>query len=356
MRQTVLHDEHAALGGRIVDFQGWALPVQYVGIVQEHLHTRSRVSLFDTCHMAEFLVRGPEGMAAFDRLVSNEMTTLAVGRCRYGAILNDSAGIVDDAIAMRLSEDELYVVTNAGPYEAVAALLKAEVPGLSDETPATAKIDVQGPGSRSVLVEVGLEAAASLRYYTVCRTQWQGCDVILSRTGYTGELGFEVYLPNDRAVALWRALLAHDGVQPAGLGARDTLRTEMGYLLSGQDFDESRTPLEAGMERFVRLDREFRGRDALVAQRDRGDYPMLTGIRTSDRRAPRHGFEIQADGRTVGIVTSGTFGPSVGYGIGLAYLPRDIRAESPKNLAAGPRGLDVEPVEVPFYTAGTFRD
>lgn len=353
MQQTPLYDEHLAQGARVIDFHGWALPVQYCGIVLEHLHTRAHTALFDTCHMAEFRVRGRSALQAFDRLICNDMVNLAVGKCRYGAILDEAGGIIDDAIGMRLSDDELYVVTNAGPIEQVSPLLRQA--GARDVSGDTAKIDVQGPGSRDVLLRIGLEAAAPLRFYTVTQTEWRGHPVVLSRTGYTGELGYELYIPNEAAVALWRALLEVKDVLPAGLGARDTLRTEMGYPLSGQDFDESRTPLEAGMERFVARDKEFVGREALAAQRDRGDYSVLRGVRTPDRRAPRPGFEVKAQGTVVGAVASGTFGPSVGYGIGLAYLPRDIPQEQAGGLTAGSKDLPLAVAELPFYTGGTNR-
>lgn len=354
MRQTPLYDEHVAHGARVIDFHGWALPVQYAGIVLEHVHTRTHVALFDTCHMAEFRVRGRHPIEAFDRLVCNDMSNLPLGRCRYGAITNDSGGIIDDTIAMRLDDEELYVVTNAGPYEQVRAILSRA--GAVSVSEATAKIDVQGPESREVLARIGLEEAARLRYYTCCRTQWRNQSLVLSRTGYTGELGYEIYLPNELAVPLWRTLLEAENVLPAGLGARDTLRTEMGYPLSGQDFDESRTPLEAGMERFVAWDKAFVGREALAAQRERGDYPVLKGIRTGDRRSPRPGFEARVDGAVVGTVTSGTFGPSVGYGIGLAYLPRGMGEADSSGLTVGPKELPVTVAGLPFYTGGTSRD
>jgi aminomethyltransferase len=353
MRKTPLHDEHLALGGRVIDFHGWALPVQYVGIVQEHVHTRTNVALFDTCHMGEFVVRGQKAREAVDRLICNDTLNLPLGRCRYGAMLNDDAGIVDDTVTMRLGEDESYVVTNAGPIEEVAALMEAA--GAENVSDATAKIDVQGPGSRDVLLRLGLDAATPLRFYTACRTEWRGVPIVLSRTGYTGELGYELYMPNDLAVPLWRALLEVEGVAPAGLGARDTLRTEMGYPLSGQDFDASRTPLEAGMERFIAWDKEFVGRDALTAKKEQDDYPVITAIRTEDRRSPRPGFEVKAQGTVVGTVVSGTYGPSVGYGIGLAYLPQAIEDIHLSELTAGPKDLPIAAVELPFYTGGTCR-
>lgn len=355
MRYTPLHSEYARSGGKVVDFHGWALPVQFSGIVQEHLHTRRKTALFDCSHMGEFVITGEEAIHAFDGLVCGDMVNLAVGRCRYSAVLNAQGGMIDDVIAMRLAPEVLYAVTNGGPLEQVSALLTTAHPHIRDVSDETAKIDVQGPTSRDVLRRLGFAAVDSLRFYQATRCPWEGTDVVLSRTGYTGELGFELYVPNDRAVALWRALLEQEGVLPAGLGARDTLRTEMGYPLSGQDFDESRTPLEASMVRFIAWDKEFVGRDALMAQREHGGYDVLVAIQTDDRRAPRHGFEISADGVAVGTVTSGTFGPSVGHGIGLAYVRPDKGAPGTA-LTAGPKALPIVTATLPFYTSGTYRD
>jgi glycine cleavage system T protein (aminomethyltransferase) len=355
MRQTPLTEELAAIGGKIVDFHGWALPVQFAGIVREHEHTRTAVSIFDCSHMGEFEITGAEAVAAHDRLVISDIAKLKPGRARYGAFLNDDGGIIDDVITMKLDDDRLFVVTNAGPLEQVAAMLTAIGPGVRNVSDGTAKIDVQGPRARNLLVEAGYPLAGELNYFGMGATEWDGAPVILSRTGYTGELGFEIYLPNEKAVPLWRELGAIDGVKPAGLGARDTLRTEMGYPLSGQDVDETRTPLEAGMDFFVAWDSAFRGKEALVRQRDAGDYAVLTPIRTADRRAPRHDFEVKADGAVVGRVTSGTFGPSVGHGVGLAYLSQDC-ASPGTALTAGPRDLPIEVAEIPFYKQGTCRN
>ena len=338
-----------------MDFHGWALPVQFAGIVQEHIHTREQASLFDCSHMGEFRIPGEKAIQAYDTLVCSNVAGLRAGRARYGAILNEAGGIIDDTIALRLAPDELYVVTNAGPLDEVARLIASHVPNVENVSDATAKIDVQGPLARDALCAVGLTAARALRYFGGCRTDWRGKPVIVSRTGYTGELGYELFLPEDAAVDLWRALERVEGIAPAGLGARDTLRTEMGYPLSGQDFDASRTPLEAAMAPFIAWDTDFVGRDALRAQREQGGYQMLTAVRTMSRRAPRPEMELFHEGAPAGTVTSGTFGPSVGHGIGLAYLDGDLAAPGTK-LTMGAKGIDVETVALPFYTKGTCRE
>lgn len=354
MRTTPLYEEHLASGARMVDFHGWALPIQYTGILHEHRHTRTDVSLFDCSHMAEFRIRGEEAINRYDRLVISDISRLRVGRGRYGVLLNERGGIVDDIITIRLAEDELLVVSNAASVDAVSDKIARDNPGAENISPVTAKIDVQGPGSRDVLIEAGLRAVAALGYFDATRTTWRGIEIIVTRMGYTGELGFELYVPADIAVSVWRALSAAGGVAPAGLGARDTLRLEMGYPLSGQDFDETKTPLEASQAEFIAWDSEFPGKQELLRQRAAGDYIMLTGIRTQDRRAPRHGFDVYAAGAKVGVVTSGVFGPSVGYGIGLAYLPQEYVRPGTR-LETGPKRLPVEVAALPFYKQGTCR-
>lgn len=354
MLRTPLYDEHVALGGKIVDFNGWALPVQFAGIVHEHNHTRTKASLFDCSHMAEFRIRGDATVKAYADLVCSDPAKLRVGRSRYGALLNESGGIIDDIITMKLADDDYFVVTNAGPREKVAGILKTAGDGVEDVTDTTAKIDIQGPVARDVLVRE-LPMAAELKYFEIRPAEWSGTPILASRTGYTGEMGFELFVPNEFAVPLWRALLAHDEVEPAALGARDTLRTEVGYALSGQDFNETRTPLQARMESFVAWDTEFIGKEALARQRDQGGYQRLAAIASPDRRAPRHDMEVRQGDKIVGVVTSGTFGPSVGHGIGLAYLDEDCLEPGTK-LEAGPRNLEVTVVELPFYKDGTCRN
>lgn len=354
MRRTPLHDEHLAVGGKVIDFHGWALPVQYAGIVQEHLHTRTQASIFDCSHMGEFVIKGADAIAKYEAIVMTDVAAIKLGRGKYGAFLNADGGIIDDVITFKIAEDELYIVTNAGPLEEVSALITTGNPGAQDVSDDTAKIDIQGPMARDILIQAGMADAARLKYYELTKSTWKGKPIVLSRTGYTGELGYEIFVPNEISVDLWRDLLGREPVKPAALGARDTLRTELGMGLSGQDFDPSRTPLEARMNTFIAWNKEFTGKAALVAKRDAGGYPVLTGIRTADRRSPRHEFEVKHNGAVVGVVTSGTFGPSVGHGIGLAYVPESLAVPGVK-LTAGPKDLEIETVELPFYKHGTCR-
>lgn len=353
MRQTPLHGEHVTRGARMMDFYGWDLPLQFEGIIEEHLHTRSKVSLFDCCHMGEFLLKGSRAVTCLEGIVFNDMTRLKVGRCRYSNILDVCGGIVDDIIAMKLAEDELFVVTNAGPLEKVTRILH-RVCNAQDLSADTAKIDVQGPLSRDVLAEAGFPEVRDMKYFSVCRSRWRDRDIIISRSGYTGELGYEFYVPNELAAPLWRLLLENAEVKPAGLGARDTLRLEMGYALYGQDVDESHTTLEAGMEKFIDWDSDFNAKELLLMQRQTGKYKVRMGVRSLDRRAPRHGFEVYYQGKPVGMVTSGSYGPSVGYGVGMAYVPVDLSTPGTR-FTAGPKKMEIVAEEFPFYKGGTFR-
>jgi len=354
MRRTALYEEHVAAGGKMVDFHGWNLPIQYKGIIPEHRHTRSEVALFDCSHMGEFLLKGAKAIRTLENMVFNDMLCLRVSRCRYTSLLDVCGGIIDDVIAMKLAEDELFVVTNAGPLDKVSRIM-ARLCFAEEQSDQLSKIDVQGPKSREVMLRLGFSAIAPLKYFQACRMQWRGADLIVSRAGYTGELGYEVFLPNELAPALWRELMAEPEVAPAGLGARDTLRLEMGYTLYGVDVDESHTTLEAGMGRFIDWDSEFNAREYLELQRDMGRYKVRTGIRSFSRSAPRPGNEVYHDGKPVGSVTSGTYGPSVGYGIGMAYIPVELAAAGTR-LTVEPKELPVETVEFPFYRDGSLRD
>lgn len=354
MQKTPLYDEHLRIGGKIVDFNGWALPIQFAGIVKEHVHTRTRVSIFDCSHMGEYTIHGTDAIAKYDREIISDVSKIPIGRCRYGAILNEQGGILDDLITFRMGPQELYVVTNAGPLEAVTARLCDGNSGAKHVSYETAKIDVQGPLAREMVLRAGFKEAETLKYFNATWTTWRGHRVLLSRTGYTGELGYELFMDNDLAVEMWRLFLDMPEVEPAALGARDTLRTEVGYNLSGQDFDSTWTPLESGMESFIAWDTEFVGKAALEKKRASSDYPRLVGIVTHTKQKPQHGFEVKHEGRVVGEVTSGTYGPTVGHGVGLARVPAKLSASGTK-LTVGPRDLEIEVTPPPFYKDGTCR-
>ncbi len=354
MLHTPLYEVYETHGAKVVDFHGWALPLQFKGIVEEHLHTRNAAGLFDCSHMGEFLFQGKDSIAALDQYVFGDFTGLKPGRCRYSALMHDDGGIIDDCVALRLDEDSLYLVTNAGPLDEVTRLLCNPAVGAENLCNDTAKIDIQGPVARDVLLSIGFDAVKSMRYWEGLRLNWKDVSVIITRGGYTGELGYELFVQKEHAEELWRLLVAHPAVEPAGLGARDTLRLEMGYLLNGQDITPERTPLEAGLERFIDWNKDFRAREVLKRQYDSGNFSLVTAIRSNDRRAPRQGFSVKESGNEIGVVSSGTFSPSTGCGIGLAMLPRKYSTPG-ITLTAGPRDIPVTTTSLPFYTKGTCR-
>ena len=353
MKQTSLYPVYGELGAKTADFAGWVLPLQFAGAVAEHLQVRTGAGIFDCSHMGEFLVTGRRAIEMLGYLTVSDLPGLPPGRCRYTVLLNELGGIIDDIVALRLDEDRLFVVTNAGPLDQVSGILAA-IPGVEDLSAHTAKIDVQGPLSLEVLRSMGCQAAGQLAYWTGMETELLNASLRITRGGYTGELGYELFLPAEMAVTVWNRLLEDDRVAPCGLVARDTLRTEVSYPLSGQDFGPDVTPLEAGMERFIHWDHVFPGRERMIRMRDAGNYARLVPVVSADRRAPRHGFEVRLSGRPVGEVTSGTFGPSLGTGVGLARVAPEAAAPGTR-LKAGPRDLDLEVLVPPAYQKGTCR-
>ncbi|MFA6929533.1 MAG: glycine cleavage system aminomethyltransferase GcvT, partial [Lentisphaeria bacterium] len=247
---TPLLARHLGLGARMVPFGGWNMPVQYSeGILAEHKHCREHVALFDICHMGEFRIRGNKAAADLDRILGRSVLNQAIGSCRYNFLLNEAGGVLDDLIVYRLGENEFYLVVNAGPRAGDAVWLQKYLSSdtsFCDESDATGKLDLQGPEAADVLLRLGVAKESLPAYYHWQYLHVQGVPVLLSRTGYTGELGYELYFPAEKAEFLWDCLLQDASVKPAGLGARDTLRLEMGYPLYGHEMDAATSPLEAG--------------------------------------------------------------------------------------------------------------
>jgi aminomethyltransferase len=321
--KTPLYETHLALGAKMAPFGGWMMPIQYQGILAEHAHTRQGVSVFDICHMGEFMLQTDSALSSFDRVITQDISSMPFGACRYGFMLNEQAGILDDLIVYRISNSGWMLVVNAATTSTDLAHLKNNLSAgccLEDISSKMAKLDVQGPQSLEVLKNIFGQGIAKLNYYTFAEFKIFDQSCILSRTGYTGELGYEIYIANDHAGKLWELLLKDPRVKPAGLGCRDTLRLEMSYPLYGQDLDTHHTPLAAGLEKFVDFSKDFIGRDALIKQKDNGFPEHLIYFQADSRRSPRHGFAIFDQGRKIGMVTSGSFSPSLGVGIGMGYI------------------------------------
>lgn len=356
-RKTPLYDIHVQRGARVVDFAGFAMPLQYEGIVAEHQRVRSQVGLFDVSHMGEIRVRGPEAIDVVNRLITNDLRRIDNGRAQYTCLCAEDGGIVDDMIVYRLADDDVLICANASNRDADLAHILERARGdaeIRDEGDAWAQIAVQGPNAPELLRRV-FGRAYSPRPFRATWVAFDGAEALLATTGYTGEKGAEIYVPNASAVAMWERLERDGedlGVAPIGLGARDTLRLEMGYCLYGNDIDRTTSPLEAGLGWVTRLDKaEFVGRDALLAQQAAGVTRRLVGVEVFDRGIPRAGCEVRSGGRAVGAVTSGTRSPSTGRAIGLAYVEVAL-AEPGTELAIDIRGKQ-KPARItppPFFT------
>jgi len=357
--RTALYDRHVAADARIVDFAGYAMPIQYRGIVDEHRRVRSTAGLFDVSHMGEFFLSGSSALESLERITTNRAAALVDGRVQYSAMCYETGGFIDDLLVYRLGDSYMLVVNAANKAKDLDWVTSHLLPGTEfrDASDETALIALQGPRSEDVLAAVGAGSFSSLGYYYAARGDVAGRTALVSRTGYTGEDGFEIYCKPEDAATIWDALL--DGgvpldVEPVGLGCRDTLRLEMGYALYGNDIDDSRTPAEAGLMWITKLKKgDFIGRDAIVQQRTAGLTERLVGFELEGRGVPRHGHAIISGGETVGGVTSGTFSPSLERGIGMGYLA--VGVHGPLEIGVRNRRLKAKLVDLPFYKEGSVR-
>jgi aminomethyltransferase len=360
LKRTPLYDIHRALGAKIVPFAGYEMPVQYpTGITAEHKAVRERCGLFDVSHMGEFIVTGPQAIDFVQYVTTNDVAKLAVGQVHYSTILNDRGTIEDDCLVYRYA-DHLMMVVNASNIEKDHAHISrhlsrfdAQLENRSDEI---ALLALQGPQAAEILRNFTATDLSKIGYYHFTEGLVAGSPAVLSRTGYTGEDGFELYVENRYAVLIWEAFVATGRVTPAGLGARDTLRLEMGMALYGNDIDDTTTPIEANLGWLVKLAKgDFVGRDALVRQKESGVPRKLVGFIPDDKRSiARHGYGIVFDGAPSGEVRSGTMSPSLGYPIGTCYLPTSGAREG-ASLEIDVRGKRVPAtaVKMPFYKEGS---
>lgn len=372
-RSTPLHDEHVALGASMTEFGGWMMPLRYGSDIAEHTAVRSAAGLFDLSHMGEIEVSGPGAGAALDHALVGWLSTLEVGRARYSMIAQEDGAVIDDLVVYRTADETFLVVANAGNAEVVLTALEERVAGFDAQvtftSPEVALVAVQGPRSAEILLSLTAaehqDAVSSLKYYAITPATVAGTDLLVARTGYTGEDGFELFVENGSAVALWRALLVAGeplGLVPAGLSARDSLRLEAGMPLYGHELDLTTTPFEAGLGRVVRLDKtdadgapvDFVGRAALEARKSSEPARVLVGLRALGRRPARAGYPVVVDASrldvVIGTVTSGAPSPTLGYPVALAYVSPEYSAAGTR-LAVDVRGRGeaVEVVETPFY-------
>lgn len=357
--QTPLYPEHIALKAKIVPFAGWEMPLQYDGILAEYQYCRNQAALFDTSHMGEFMIEGDCIQGGLDRIVTCRISDMPLKTCRYGMMLNEHGGIIDDLTVYRIAEKKWFIVINAAGIAEKAGHFRKHLTSqavFEDISKKTGKLDLQGPLSREIFTHL-VDKIGKLEYFTFDHFDLLNEKVLISRTGYTGELGYEIYFPADHLKELWKEFLKNDKVKPAGLGARDLLRLEMCYSLYGQDLNTTTTPLEAGLSRFVDFKKDFIGKEMLEAQKSSGIRQKIVCFISENRRSPRPHYKIfSEDGQKIGEVTSGIFSPSLGKGIGMGYVVGEYSTKGQKIFFGD--GKNKIPGQItlrPFYKNGSFK-
>jgi len=329
------------------------MPISYSSIVEEHNWTRSACSLFDICHMGEFVIKGDLDKTGLSKIITVNLKDMIPGKCRYGFMLNEAGGVVDDLVVYRIDRAEWMLVVNAATTDKDQAHIKKNLldkrcfKNISD---ITAKLDLQGPASGEVLKKIAGKGIGKLSYYTFGTFNILGERSIISRTGYTGELGYEIYISTDKVCDLWHIILDDKRVKPAGLGARDTLRLEMGYVLYGQDIEETTTPVEALKEKFIDFNKDFIGKAALLKQKKAGAKRNLVGFIVDSRRSPRHDYKLFSGDKKIGKVTSGSFSPSLLRGIGMGYIiPEHSKLGTEITIRNDKVEIHGQVRDIPFY-------
>ena len=361
-RKTPIYEAHVEQGGRIVDFAGYRMPVTFEGIVAEHERVRTKVGLFDVSHMGEIEIEGPGAAEFVDSLVTNRVQSLEEGQICYTVACNGRGGVLDDLLVYKFGSDRVLLVVNAVNTDKIHDHVRAATPSglnVSNRTSDVGQIAVQGPLAKDLMRAIdycvpAIERIEEMKYYHFTSFDRSDDEVIVSRTGYTGEFGFEIYLPAGDALGLWNELLEKGerfGVAPIGLGARDTLRFESSFCLYGHELDEETTPLEAGLSWLVKLKKgDFVGREALVSQKEAGPGRKLVGLELEGRGIGRQGYSVLLDGERIGLITSGTFAPTLKKSLAMALVSRSIPKET-DGITIDVRGKSIPAslVDLPFY-------
>jgi aminomethyltransferase len=357
LKRTSLHAVHVSMGARMVDFGGWEMPVQYSGVVEEHHAVRKAVGLFDVSHMGEIEIRGPEAPRLVDRVTTNAALRLHIGQAQYSGLLYDHGGFVDDILVHKVADDHFFLCVNASNQEKDFAYIRAANKYRAEVEFAShryAQIAVQGPQALRTLEKLTPVEISTIEYYWFKDGTVGGAPARIARTGYTGEDGFELYIPPAEAPRIWNDLLEAGrefGIKPCGLGARNTLRLEAKMALYGHEIHASTTPFEADLGWIVKLDKgEFIGRAALAKQKERGLRRKLVGFEMRGRGIGRDGYEVKLDGIAAGWVTSGSPAPSLNKNIGLCYLPvSEARPGRRIEVIVRNQPVEAETVATPFY-------
>lgn len=357
LKKIALNDLHEKLGAKMVPFAGYNMPVRYSSDIEEHMTVRNGVGIFDVSHMGEFLVEGPNALALIQKVTSNDASKLEIGKAQYSCLPNDNGGIVDDLLVYKMKDEQYLLVVNASNIDKDWNWISskndvgAEMRNVSDNYSLFA---VQGPKAVEALQKLTSVNLSEIKFYNFVVGDFAGADhVIISATGYTGAGGFEIYVQNEHAEMIWNKIMeagAEFDIKPIGLGARDTLRMEMGYCLYGNDIDDTTSPLEAGLGWITKFTKEFTNSAALQKQKEEGVKQKLIGFKIIDRGIPRHDYEIQdADGNKIGRVTSGTQSPVLSQGIGMGYVKTEFASPGTEIfIAVRNKGLKAEVSKLPL--------
>lgn len=357
MKKTKLYNKHISLGAKMVEFAGYEMPLQYTSIISEHKTVRKSVGVFDISHMGEVTIKGERTFDFVQLITINDVAKLKVGKVQYTAMCNEDGGIIDDLLLYQIDENEYMLVINAANIEKdIEWMKKQNTFGVEiiDESDEYSLLAVQGPNSKKTL-EIICKEALGMEYYNFIVTECDGIEIIVSRTGYTGELGYELYFKSsvEDAEKIWNTIF-HAGIKyeitPIGLGARDTLRLEMGFCLYGNDIDQTTNPIEAGLGWITKVKKDdFIGRDALIKIKENGVKRKLVAIVTDSRAFPRHGYEITYNGSNIGTITSGTLSPILGKPIAMGYVDKEYSdIDSVVNIKIRDKNVEGEIVKLPF--------
>ena len=363
LKRTPLYGEHVRLGAKMVEFAGWEMPLQYTSIIEETKAVRNSLGVFDVSHMGEIFVEGPQAVEFVDFLITNDFSSLNFGEAVYSPMCREDGGIIDDLIAYKVSKKRAYLVVNASNKDKDLEWIESRAKGfdveIHDRTDEYALIAVQGPKAEEMLQEMASVVLSNIGFYTFTEARIRGIKAIVSRTGDTGEDGFELLVSSDASVPLWRSVLEYGekyGVKPAGLGARDLLRLEASYLLYGNDMDESTNPLEAGLSWTVKFHKDFIGKEALLKVKEEGVKRRLVGLEVEGKSIPRHGYKIFKGDEEVGFITSGNFSPTLGKVIALGYVESDLRKPGTElEVEIRKKRVRATVVKLPFYRGSVKR-
>ena len=356
LKRTPLYEKHVQLGGKMIDFGGWEMPVQYSGIIDEHKHVRSAAGLFDVSHMGEIAIKGKDALAFIKKLVTNDVSGAQPGQAVYSPMCYPDGGVVDDLLIYKKGEEDYLLVVNAANTDKDFEWIQKNIEGdvsAQNISAGIAQLALQGPLAQQILQELCELDLGTIKFYHFADgAMVAGVKALVSRTGYTGEDGFEIYTDAKDVTIVWDALLGDGNVQPAGLGARDTLRFEAALPLYGHELGSDITPIEAGLGMFVKPDKgEFIGRDVLAAQKEQGALRKIVGFEMIERGVPRSHFDVVKDGEKIGFVTSGSFAPSLGKTLGMALVDKRFsEAGTQFDIMIRDKAVKAQVVKKPFYS------